>query len=129
MAGDTARAESLAEDVDKRFPLDTQTQSLWLRPIHAQLALEHKNPSAALNAMQAASVIEFGQIQFVINLSCLYPTYVRGEAYLAGGQGADADAARVRALTAYQDFLALWKNADPNVPNLKQAQAEYVKLQ
>jgi hypothetical protein len=44
-------------------------------------------------------------------------------------QGADADAARVRALAAYKDFLALWKDADPDVPILKVAKGEYAKLQ
>ena len=44
-------------------------------------------------------------------------------------QGADADAARVRALAAYKDFLTLWKDADPDMPILKQAKAEYAKLQ
>jgi eukaryotic-like serine/threonine-protein kinase len=44
-------------------------------------------------------------------------------------QGADADAARVRAVTAYKDFLALWKDADPDIPVLKEAKAEYAKLQ
>jgi hypothetical protein len=43
-------------------------------------------------------------------------------------QGADADAARVRALAAYKDFLTLWKDADLDVPILKQAKGEYVKL-
>jgi eukaryotic-like serine/threonine-protein kinase len=43
--------------------------------------------------------------------------------------GPDADAARVRALAAYQTFLALWKDADPEIPILKQAKAEYAKLQ
>ena len=42
---------------------------------------------------------------------------------------ADADAARVRALAAYKDFLTLWKDADPDIPILKQAKAEYAKLQ
>ena len=74
MAGDTARAESLAQDLGKRFPLDTQMQSLWLPAIQAQLALDRKNPAAALNALQAASPIEFGAIPFVANISCLYPT-------------------------------------------------------
>src|SRR5713226_4303039 len=171
MAGDTARAESLAQDLGKRFPLHTQMQSLWLPAIQAQLALDRKNPAAALNALQAASSIELGQITFVTNISCLYPVYVRGEAYLAAGQGsaaaaefqkildhsgivwncwtgalahlgvaranalqsrtsqgADADAARVRALAAYKDFLALWKDADPDIPILKEAKAEYAKL-
>jgi eukaryotic-like serine/threonine-protein kinase len=172
MVGDTARAESLAEDLAKRFPLDTQIQSLWLPAIRAQLSLGRKNPTAALNALQAASPIELGQIQFVNNISCLYHVYVRGEAYLAAGQGsaaaaefqkildhsgivwncwtgalahlgvaranalqsrssqgADADAARVRALAAYKDFLMLWKDADPDIPILKEAKAEYAKLQ
>jgi hypothetical protein len=44
-------------------------------------------------------------------------------------QGADADAARLRALTAYKDFLALWKDADPDTPVYRQAKAEYRKLQ
>ena len=86
-AGDMARAESLAQDLGKRFPLDTQMQSLWLPAIRAQLALDRKNPAVALNALQAASPIEFGLIVFVNNVSCLYHVYVRGEAYLAAGQG------------------------------------------
>jgi serine/threonine protein kinase/tetratricopeptide (TPR) repeat protein len=172
MAGDTARAESLAQDLNKRFPSDTQIQSLWLPAIQAQLALDKKNQAAALNVLQAASTIELGQIAFLNNISCLYPTYVRGGSYLAAGQGsaaaaefqkildhsgtvwncwtgalahlgvargnalqsrtskgADADAARVRALAAYKDFFTLWKDADPEIPILKEAKAEYAKLQ
>jgi hypothetical protein len=173
MAGDTGRAESLTQDLGKRYPLDTQMQSLWLPAIQARLALDRKNPASALTVLQAvASPIELGQIGFVANISCLYPTYVRGEAYLAAGngtaaaadfqkildhsgivwncwtgalahlgvaranalqartsQGADADAARVRALAAYKDYLNLWKDADPDIPILKEAKAEYAKLQ
>jgi hypothetical protein len=44
-------------------------------------------------------------------------------------QGADADAARVRALAAHKDFVALWKDAAPRIPILKEAKAEYAKLQ
>jgi tetratricopeptide (TPR) repeat protein len=173
LAGDVGRAESLAEDLNKRFPLDTQMQSLWLPAIRAQLALNRKNPSEALADLQGtAAPTELGSIPFVINVSCLYPTYIRGEAYLAArqgtqaaaefqrildhsgivwncwtgalahlgvaranalqartSQGADADAARVRALAAYKDFLTLWKDADPDIPILKEAKAEYAKLQ
>jgi hypothetical protein len=92
MAGDTARAESLAQDLGKRFPVDTQMQSLWLPAIQAQLALDRKNPASALTTLQAASPIELGQISFVTNISCLYHVYVRGEAYLAAGQGKEAAA-------------------------------------
>ena len=42
--------------------------------------------------------------------------------------GGDADAARVRALAAYKDFLTLWKHADPEIPIYKQAKAEYARL-
>ena len=172
MAGDTARAESMAQDLSKRFPLDTQVQSIWLPAIRGQLDFSKKNPASALNGLTVASAIELGQIPFVANISCLYPVYVRGEAYLAAGQGtasvaefqkildhsgivwncwtgalarlgvaranalqartsqgADADAARVRALAAYKDFLTLWKDADPDTPILKEAKAEYAQLQ
>jgi predicted Zn-dependent protease/predicted Ser/Thr protein kinase len=172
LAGDAAHAESLAQDLGKRYPLDTQVQGLWLSAIRSQVALNQRNPASALTALKAATPIEFGEIAFVMNFSCLYPTYIRGGAYLAAGQGkeaaaefqkvidhsgmvwncwtgalahlgvaranaleaknssgADADAARVRALAAYKDFLTLWKDADSDIPILKQARAEYAKLQ
>src|ERR1035438_3108783 len=69
MSGDAARAESLAQDLGKRFPLDTQMQALWLPAIHAQLALDKRNPTPALNALQAVSPIELGDILFLNNLS------------------------------------------------------------
>ncbi|MGA9426100.1 MAG: winged helix-turn-helix domain-containing protein [Terracidiphilus sp.] len=171
MAGGTARAESLAQDLNKRFPLDSQMQSLWLPAIQTQLALSRRKPGFSRNDLQAASPIEYGSIPFVNNVSCLYSTYVRGEAYISAGQGiaaatefqkildhsgivwncwtgalarlgiaranalqsrtakrADADAARIRAIAAYKDFLNLWKDADPNIPVLKEAKAEYAKL-
>ncbi len=172
MAGDTVRAEALGKELDGRYPLDTQMQSLWLPAIRAQVELDKGNPDAAVNVLQAASGRELGQIAFVSNLSCLYDTYLRGEAYLADGkggeaatefqkildhngliwncwtgalarlgvaranaiqsktsQGSDADAARVRALLAYKEFLTLWKDADPDIPVLKQMKAEYAKLE
>ena len=46
------------------------------------------------------------------------------ERFEGENQEADADAARVRALAAYKDFLALWKDADPDIPILKEAKAE-----
>ncbi len=45
---------------------------------------------------------------------------------LARAYALQGDAAKAR--TAYQDFLALWKDADPDIPILKQARAEYAKL-
>ena len=79
MAGETARAETIAQDLGKRFPLDTQ-KSLWLSAIEAQLELNKQNPVLALDALQAAAPIEFGNIGFANNLSCLYHVYVRWQA-------------------------------------------------
>jgi eukaryotic-like serine/threonine-protein kinase len=91
MAGDTVRAESLAQDLTKRFPLDTQMQLLWLPAIHGQVALDRKNPEHALGGFQATILpIEFGATMFIPTVSCLYPTYVRGEAYFAAGQSSAA---------------------------------------
>jgi hypothetical protein len=81
MGGDAARANALVEELNRQFPADTQIQSLWLTAIRAQMALERKNPSAAIDQLRAAMpAIEYGQIQFAANLSCLYPTYIRGQA-------------------------------------------------
>jgi len=92
-AGDIARAESMAQELSQRFPLDTQVQKLWLPAIRAQVALERKNPKAAIDALQPASgPMELAQILFVVNLSCLYPTYVRGQAYRADNDGKSAAA-------------------------------------
>lgn len=44
-------------------------------------------------------------------------------------QGTDGAAARVRALASYEGFLTLWTDADPEIPILKQAKAEYARLQ
>ncbi len=92
MGDDTARAESLMQQINKRSPADDQMQSLWLPAMRAQLELNRRNPTAALNALQSASPIEFGTISFVANNSCLYHVYVRGEAYLAARQGSAAAA-------------------------------------
>ena len=89
LAGDTVRAGSLAQSLAKRFPLDTQMQWLWLPAIRAQLALNANSPASALNIPQASSPLELGET-FGDNLSCLYPLYIRGNAYLAAGQGAAA---------------------------------------
>ncbi len=92
MAGDTTRAESLVQELNRRFPLDTQTQSLWLPTIRAQSALNRNNPAEALDDLQAAvPPVEFGNMAFT-SISCLYPTYIRGQAYLATGQGSAAAA-------------------------------------
>jgi eukaryotic-like serine/threonine-protein kinase len=164
-AGDAAQAGSLAQDLGKRFPLDTHMQSLWLPAIQAQLALDRRNPAVAVALLPLgtrAARLEFAAIPFVSNVSCLYLPYLRGQAYLAAGQGNSAAidfqkildhpgivwncstgalahlglaraltlaGDRERALAAYKDFLTLWKDGDSDIPILKEAKAEYAKLQ
>src|SRR5581483_4800366 len=93
MIGDSARAQAMAEELNNRYPLDTQMQSLWLPATNAQLALNRKNPKEAIDPLQRAlPPIEYGLIPFIAQISCLPPTYIRGQAYLSAGQGNEAAA-------------------------------------
>ena len=87
IAGDNVKAESLASDLKKRFPLDTQVQSLWIPAIRAQVALNRNKPYSAIEDLHVSIPFELGLIPFNTNVSCLYPNYIRGTAYLAAGQG------------------------------------------
>jgi serine/threonine protein kinase/Tfp pilus assembly protein PilF len=159
-AGETARAESLAAELNQSFPLDTLAQRYWLPTIRAALELQRGSPKQAIELLQATNPYELATpmpLKIV-----LYPVYVRGQAYLLQRNGSAAaeefqkfidhrglvanfplgvlarlGLARAYVLqgnsdnarSAYQDFFALWKDADPDIPVLKQAKAEYAKLQ
>jgi tetratricopeptide (TPR) repeat protein len=156
LVGDQLRAEALANDLNKRYPEDTIVQFKEVPTLRAQLAVNHNQPSKAVEELQAALPYELGTLA---TGAVSHPAYVRGEAYLAAHDGSHAAAefqkivdhlwmdpigARARlgiarayvlqgdsakAKAAYQDFFTLWKDADPNIPILKQAKAEYSKLQ
>jgi serine/threonine protein kinase/Flp pilus assembly protein TadD len=159
LAGDTSAAQSLIDELNRNFPLDTVVQDLSLPEIRAQTELRHGDPAKAINLLQATTPYEMGETYYTV-LS-LFPVYEHGEAYLQAYNGAAAVAefqkiidhpgvlqnsplaplaklglARAYALsddkdksrTAYQDFLGLWRNADPDIPVLKEAKAEYAKL-
>jgi eukaryotic-like serine/threonine-protein kinase len=154
--GDATRAQTLADDLNKRFPEDTIVQFNYLPTLHAQLALSRNDTAKAIEVLQAAGPFELGNVGIP-----LYPAYVRGTVYLAAHQGSEAAAEfqkildhrgivvnspigalahlqigrayavqgdTAKATAAYQDFLTLWKDADPDVPILKQAKVEYAKL-
>jgi len=156
-AGDTPRAENLAIELDKAFPMDTLVQRYWLPTIRAASALERKDPKRAIELLKVASPIE---LQY--SPATLCPAYLRAESYLMLGDGGRAAAefqkfidhrglvrnfpwgalahlglARayamqretVKAQAAYQDFLDLWENSDPDILILKEARAECAKLQ
>jgi hypothetical protein len=161
LAGDATHAQSLTNDLAKRFPQDTVIQSVWLPTIRAQIETNHKSAARSIELLQTAAHYELGMLSSGAPNSCLYPVYVRAEAYLSKQQGAAAGAefqkildhrgllwncatgplarlglARAYALqgdtakakAVYQDFLTLWKDADPDIPILIAAKAEYAKL-
>jgi tetratricopeptide (TPR) repeat protein len=156
-SGDSARAESLSQDLNKRFPLDTSAQSFWLPIIQAQLAYSKKNVSRALELLQTVSPLDISNSA----ISCAPSIYLRGESNLASQQGSAAAAefqkildhrgfvqncstgalahlqvGRAEALAgdstkaraAYQDFFTLWKDADSDIPILREAKSEFDKL-
>ena len=164
LAGDLPRAQSLADDLERRFPEDTSVQFNYLPALRALFALNHSEPAKAIELLQVAVPYELAvpAVDFNAFFGGLYPVYVRGLAYLAAHQGAEAAAEfqkilnhrgivvsdpigalahlqlgraytlqgdTAKAKAAYQDFLVLWKDADPDIPILKQAKAEYAKLQ
>jgi serine/threonine protein kinase/Tfp pilus assembly protein PilF len=95
-AGDTAGAEKLAAELDKTFPLDTLVQRYWLPTIRAAVAMERKDPNRAVELLKETSAIE---LCLPTNLTvALAPVYLRGEAYLALGDGD-------RAATEFQKFI------------------------
>jgi eukaryotic-like serine/threonine-protein kinase len=161
LAGDASKAQSMADDLGKRFPDVTVVHMTYPPTLQAQMALIQGSPSKAVESLQAVAPHELGQIGISYFFASTYPIYVRGQAYLAAHKGTEAaaefqkildhngvvfnepigalarlslarayatqgDAAKARA--AYQDFLTLWKNADPDIPILRQAKAEYAQL-
>ncbi len=153
--GDAARAESLANEIVKERPSDTLANVYTLPMIRAAIELIRYNPGKAIEILQPvmpydlanlrglSSVYDRGQSYLLLHkgneaaaefqkildhpgvvfnsLTGALAHLQLGRAYVLAG-----DDARARA--AYQDFFALWKDADPDIPILKQAKAEYAKF-
>jgi predicted Zn-dependent protease len=156
-AGDTVAAKSLATELDKTFPLDTLVQRYWLPTIRAAIALERKDPNRAIELLEVASPIELqfspailcpaylraesylmlgdgsraaAEFQKFIDHRGLVGNFPWGALARLGLARAYAlQGETVKAQAAYQNFLALWKDADPDIPVLKRAKEEYAKLQ
>jgi len=94
LAGDSSQPQTLADDLAKRFPEDTLVKFSYLPVLRAVLALNHREPSKAINLLQAATNYELGYqgANSVGFAGSLYPIYVRGEAYLKALQGPEAAA-------------------------------------
>ena len=164
LSGDSTQSQALANDLEKRFPEDTLVRFTYVPTLRALFALRHSQPADAIELLQVNVSYELAVpgISYFGFFGSLYPVYVRGQAYLAQHQAAQAAAEfqkildhpglvfadpagavarlqlgraytvsgeKIKAKAAYQDFLSLWKDADPDVPILKQAKAEYARLQ
>ncbi len=90
VAGDAARARSLVQDLDKRFPLDTEEQSYWLPAINAQLALLGKENARAIEQLEVTRPLDLAVSGNGFILSSMNAVYLRGEAYRAEGHGREA---------------------------------------
>jgi serine/threonine protein kinase/tetratricopeptide (TPR) repeat protein len=156
MTGDVSRAQAIADDLGHHFPDDTLLHQVSIPCVRALIEMNRKSPEAAIQALQTATPYELGRNQFPLPNYLRGLAYLqarRGADAAAEFQkiidhrGIDVavaehslaklglgrahvmtgDSAKARA--AYQDFLALWKDADPDVPILKEAKNEYAKLQ
>jgi eukaryotic-like serine/threonine-protein kinase len=152
-SGDLHRAQALADDLARKYPVDTLLTLRDLPLLHATVEMSRNNP------LRTVKLLENGRPLELMNLEVVY---TRGQAYLRLHRGTDAAAefqkiidhpghalnnplgalahlelARAgtiqgdtaKAKAAYEDFLTLWKDADPGIPVLQQAKAEYAKLQ
>jgi tetratricopeptide (TPR) repeat protein len=156
MIGDVSRAQAIADDLGHRFPDDTLLHQVYIPAVRALIEMDRKAPEKAIEPLQAATPYELGAAQGLFPVYVRGLAYLQakrgaeaaaefqkivdhrgiapvapehslaklglGRAYVITG-----DTAKARA--AYQDFLALWKDADSDVPILKEAKAEYAKLQ
>ena len=92
-AGDPTQAQSLTDDLVRRFHLNTQLNSYWLPSIRAAIELDRGNPTEAIKILEPTASFEFAYPQPQIEGgSLILPDYVRGQAYLQLHQGKEAAA-------------------------------------
>ena len=150
--GDDAKAEQLVERAVQQRPDDVNVQSIWSPAIRALLAMNHHDAAKAVELMKKSEPFdraipesrytrgtallmagrgseaaqEFQAVLSLRNSALADPMVSFAQLGLARAL-ATTDKAQAR--TAYQDFFALWKNTEPDVPILKRARVEYMKLQ
>ncbi len=163
LSGESKISQTLASDLEARFPEDTSAKLTYVPSIRALLALNRGEPLKAIELLKISVPCDLGTplSGSPAYFGIFYSVYVRGLAFLAAHQGPEAAAefqniidhraivasdpigalahlqlgrALVlsgdtgKAKAAYQDFLTLWKDADPGIPILEHAKAEYAAL-
>jgi DNA-binding winged helix-turn-helix (wHTH) protein/tetratricopeptide (TPR) repeat protein len=88
LSGETSQAQRMADDLARRFPENTVVRFSYLPVLRAQLALNQGDAAKAIEELQVAIPYEVGAARDFCG--ALHPVYVRGEAYLAAGKGAEA---------------------------------------
>ncbi len=153
VSGDTAPAEKALTVLAKQNPKDIILNGIEFPMARAILAMDRKDPQQALTILQPveqyrwapnrdylyflgqaslqakdgkAAAANFQAMVDHRGLFALDPTYALAGLGLARARAMQGDTAGAR--TAYQDFFAFWKDADPSIPVLQQARAEYAKL-
>jgi tetratricopeptide (TPR) repeat protein len=153
LCGDAAQAQKIADEISKQSPTDTLWNAVFLPSIRAAVELKRDQPAKAVELLASAAPYERGwgfQTVYFLGLAHLrarhgaeaasefqkildhkgtyfgpfYPL-----AYVGLGRAAVLAGDTVKAKKAYQDFLALWKDADLDLPILAEARKEYAALQ
>ena len=153
MTGENARAAKLADEIAQKRPYDTLVQFVAVPLIKAQIELNQGNPGKTIDLLDSAlvyaransgvlyirgnaylqagrgsdAVQAFQRLLDLKNMIMVDPIMPLAKVGLARGYVLAGDKAQAR--VAYQDFFALWKDADPDVPLLREVKAEYAKLQ
>ena len=153
-AGDSVQARRIVEELKKRYPADTLVNQGSIPCALALLELNH-DPRMGLKVMEPAARFDVAPVFGFLPIYIRGLLYLRTEqphqaadefekiisyrdfgtitpfyslAYVGLGRAYAHAGDTSRSRKAYQDFFALWKNADPDIPILKEAQAEYAKV-
>lgn len=151
-AGDVTQAEALVAKLDRLRPEDTRNQKIWLPVIRSIIERQRGNAAKAVDLLAPVAQYEQGELGVPYSRAQAYlaageHTKAAAEfARLIGHRGwrdsevfaplAQLGLARAYAMQgdrensrkAYDDFFTTWKDADPDIPILRQAKAEYKKL-
>jgi tetratricopeptide (TPR) repeat protein len=158
-SGENAQSRTILEALQRSDPTNTYLKVYWFPVIEASIAMAQQAPDQAIVALEPSLPYELGgpppgtamypayirglaylaqrngsaaaaEFQKFLDHPGIVQNFLLGSlAHLQLGRAYAISGDTAKAKTAYKDFLTLWKDADPDIPILKQAKAEYEKLQ